>query len=204
MERLFLFIEGMCKDYNIDDSHDVTHSKDCMNFAQLIMDDDCSPEEQRMIQYATALHDCVDKKYTDAFASEKVSEFLHSEGWSTADIQALLDIINTISYSYLNSRAVDGIPVFPNHGSWNRVYHIVRQSDLLCSYRVERCYKYQKRIDPTISEDDCWSKVLFFFQNRVFLYCEKGWITLPKAVELTEPLIATAQRILVEHNNLVT
>jgi alcohol dehydrogenase YqhD (iron-dependent ADH family) len=77
MDRLFAFIEGICEEYGIDESHGLTHAKDCMIFAETIMDTDCDTTERIMIRYAAGLHDCVDKKYTPVEeASRKVRDFL--------------------------------------------------------------------------------------------------------------------------------
>ena len=62
MERLFAFIEGICEEYNIDESHGLKHAKDCMNFAEITMDSDCGEEERKLIRYAAGLHDCGEKK----------------------------------------------------------------------------------------------------------------------------------------------
>ena len=197
MERLFAFIEGICEEYNIDESHDLSHAKDCMMFAETIMDADCDAKERTMIRYAAALHDCVDKKYTPVEeASRKVQDFLLAEEWLPDMAGALLRIINTMSYSYLQAQRVYGVNVFPDHGPWQRAYHTVRQADLLCSYRVERCYQYQKHISPTIDEDECWKQVEALFQTRMFRYVTNMWITSPAAQALVPELIDVACRIL--------
>jgi hypothetical protein len=195
MERLFAFIEDICEEYNIDESHGLIHAKDCIMFAETIMDADCDAKERNMIRYAAALHDCVDKKYTPVEeASRKVRDFLLSEGWLPDMADALLRIINTMSYSYLQAQRVNGTNVFPDHGPWQRVYHTVRQADLLCSYRVERCYQYQKHISPTMGEDECWKRVEALFQIRMFQYVTNMWITSPAAQALVPDLIHDACR----------
>jgi HD superfamily phosphodiesterase len=197
MERLFAFIEGICEEYNIDESHDVRHSKDCMDFAEKLMDHTYTDEERKMIRYAAALHDCVDKKYTPVEeASKKVYDFLIAEEWDSDMADALLRIINTMSYSYLQTLKTDMGNVYPEHGSWQRAYHTVRQADLLCSYRVDRCYHYQKRLDPTMAEYECWKKVDALFQKRVFRYVADMWLTSRAAHALVPGLIHTACEIL--------
>ena len=197
MDRLLAFIEGFCEEYCIDESHGLTHAKDCMMFAEKIMDAECDAKERTMIQYAAGLHDCVDKKYTPVEeASRKVQDFLLSEGWSPDMAGALLRIINTMSYSYLQAKRVDDTIVFPDHGPWQRAYHTVRQADLLCSYRVERCYQYQKHIVPDMCEDECWKRVEALFQIRMFRYVTNMWITSHAAQALVPDLIHDACRIL--------
>ena len=197
MERLFAFIEGICEEYNIDESHGLKHAKDCMNFAEITMDSDCGEEERKLIRYAAALHDCVDKKYAPVEeASRKVREFLITEDWVPDMADALINIINTMSYSFLQAKRIDGMNVFPDHGPWQRAYHTVRQADLLCSYRVERCYQYQKRLSPDMTESECWNRVDALFNTRVFRYVENMWITTHVACALVPDLVREARRVL--------
>ena len=137
-----------------------------------------SEEERLLAIYSAALHDMCDRKYTDVGAGlEKIRTWLIGQGWHKDMINALLNIINTTSYSKLKAAMVDGQFVFPDHGAYNRVYHIVRQADLLEAYIVGRCFIYQKHIIPDISDDDCWMKVRELFNKRVFRYVCDGWIT---------------------------
>jgi HD superfamily phosphodiesterase len=180
MNRLYEFIKDVCNKYNIDASHDLNHAKDCVNIAILISPNDIHDPE--MVVYAAALHDCVDKKYINpADGVQNVERFLTSEQWEPYRIKALIDIITTMSYSYLNKMKVDGKIVFPDHGQYQNVYHIVREADMLCSYRVRRCYLYQKHISPTMPEPEVWKRVTDLFETRMFKYLENGWLTLPKS-----------------------
>jgi hypothetical protein len=201
MDILYTFIEDHCKENNIDSSHDVTHSKDCVHFVRRIMSLLMNNEEIKMAIYAAALHDCVDKKYVDEkTASKKVATFLESVGWEKEDIDALLSMITTMSYSKLNSQKLGGVPVFPNHGKWQRVYHTVREADLLCSFRVHRCYEYQLRIHPDWTEDQHWTRVREMFNERIFRYVENGWIESRVALSLVPELTEQANKDLDERN----
>ena len=200
MNRLYEFVEQMCKEYNIDESHDLRHAKDCVETAYSILDYNITEDEKEVITYAAALHDCVDKKYTNVSeATEKVRTFLISEGWTNERAQAVLNIINTMSYSHLNKQMIDGAIVFPEHGVYQKAYHIIRQADLLCSYKVERCYLYQKHVAPTMPEDEVWKRVNALFQSRVFKYVSNGWLSLPKAQAFVPNLIKKAEKILESH-----
>jgi HD superfamily phosphodiesterase len=201
MDVLYTFIDEFCKEYNIDPSHDVTHSRDCVRFAEKLMDYSFSEDEKTMARYAAALHDCVDKKYVDPeLASLHVHQFLTSIGWSNTRASALLAIVTTMSYSKLNALTVDRKPVFPDHGDWGRVYHIVRQADLLCSYRVHRCYQYQLRIHPDWTEAEHWVRVEAMFQDRMFKYVTNGWFVSREAMALIPALIMQAKKDLEGRN----
>ena len=203
MDVLYTFIDEFCKEHNIDPSHDVTHSRDCVLFAEKLMDYSFSEDEKEMARYAAALHDCVDKKYVDVVeASHHILGFLTSIGWSDQRAAALLAMVTTMSYSKLTSMVVDRKPVFPDHGEWDRVYHVVRQADLLCSYRVHRCYQYQKRIHPDWTEAAHWVRVQAMFQDRMFKYVTNGWFGSRAAMALIPPLIEQAKKDLDGHNGV--
>ena len=203
MDTLYTFIDTFCKEHNIDNSHDVTHSRDCVAFVEKLMDHTFSETEKTMARYAAALHDCVDKKYVDVVeGSIHIHGFLTSIGWSEMRADALLSIVTTMSYSKLTAAVVDRMPVFPDHGEWDRVYHVVRQADLLCSYRVHRCYQYQKRIHPDWTEVAHWIRVEAMFQDRMFKYVTNGWFQSRAAMALIPPLIMQAKMDLETHNGV--
>ena len=187
MEKIYEFVKTMCVKYSIDESHDVSHSMDCVSFAKQLLPEKFSKEETKVVLYACALHDTVDKKYAPPQAIHEVIHFLKSLQESSEIINPIVSIITTISYSFLTSRKEEGLS-FPNHEKWQECYHIVRHADLLCSFRVKRSYQYQKHITPTISDEEAKELVKTLFANRIFKYKDNGWITLQKAVELTTVL----------------
>ena len=203
MDVLYNFIDEFCKDHNIDNSHDVTHSRDCVRFVEQIMDHTFTQRDKDIARYAAALHDCVDKKYVDVEeASLHIRQFLLSIGWGEETADALLAIVTTMSYSKLKADVVDGMPVFPNHGEYQHIYHIVRQADLLCSYRVHRCYQYQLRIHPDWTELVHWDRVEKMFQERMFKYVTNGWFYSVRAMALIPPLIEQAKKDLEMRNGV--
>jgi len=195
MDILYTFIDEFCKDNNIDSSHDVTHSRDCVNFLRRIMSTLFTEEEVKMAIYAAALHDCVDKKYVDeVIATLTVRQFLDSIGWDEEHIDVLLKMITTMSYSKLKAQKIGNNIVFPDHGKWQRVYHAVRQADLLCSYRVHRCYEYQLRIHPDWTEEQHWVRVREMFADRIFRYVDDGWFESRYALSLIPELTEQAKK----------
>lgn len=195
MDILYTFIDEFCKENNIDSSHDVTHSRDCVNFLRRIMSALFTEEEVKMAIYAAALHDCVDKKYVDeVIATLTVRQFLDSIGWDEEHIDVLLKMITTMSYSKLKAQKIGDNIVFPEHGKWQRVYHAVRQADLLCSYRVHRCYEYQLRIHPDWTEEQHWKRVREMFADRIFRYVDDGWFESRYALSLIPELTEQAKK----------
>jgi len=201
MEKVFEFVEKMCWKYCIDESHNVTHSLDCVQFANVLIDaqtETVSNDEKTVILFAAAVHDTVDKKYTQSsLAVKEVIDFFESIDVAKDLINAIVNIITTMSYSYLIDRQKNGLS-FPDHGKWKNAYHIVRHADLLCSFRVKRCLQYQKHLTPDIADQDAMEKVRHLFQVRVFAYRVNGWLTLDKAVELSIELEEEAKKDLLK------
>jgi|694.fasta_scaffold22542_4 hypothetical protein len=196
MQKVLEFVEKMCWKYCIDESHNVTHSLDCIQFANLLLDENqnVSRDEKTVILFAAAVHDTVDKKYTQSsLAVKEVRDFFKSIDLPHELIEAIVSIITTMSYSYLLDRKKNG-QSFPDLGKWQNAYDIVRHADLLCSYRVKRCLQYQKHLTPYISDEDAMERVRHLFQVRVFAYKVNGWLTLEKAVELSIDLEKEAKK----------
>lgn len=197
MDSLFFFIGKQCAKYNIDESHGLKHAiGTCLRAYELIqaLSVKLTKKEQRVALYAAALHDMCDSKYTDVtIATEDIRRFLLGEGWSINDIETLVDIITTMSYSKLKRSQVDAQIRYPDHGEWQIVYHIVRHADLLEGYIVARCFLYNKHIFPEKSHDEHWWRAREIFQERVFKYVSDGWIFLPEALPMASLLESHAR-----------
>lgn len=200
MDELWRFIEERCQTLGIDESHGLKHSKAVVQWAiQLIeSEESLSEEERKMIIYAAALHDMCDSKYTDVEKSSQViKSWLLEQDWSEDTASALVRIVTTMSYSKLKKAAETvGHRVWPDHGRWQLAYHITRHADLLDSYKVERCYQFQKHKFPEMGEEETWKIAQTLFENRVFRYMTDGWITLPKAVTIAVGLEGVTRDIL--------
>ena len=200
MDPLFEFVNKMCADYGIDESHGVKHAKGTAARAQQILKtlELVNPEERRMAVYAAALHDTCDHKYTDVEeASGKIKEWLMSAGWSKGDADALIGIITTMSYSQLKKKNSPGLePIYPDHGKWSRAYHVARSADILESYIVARCILYDRHISPTKTEDEHWQRAEELFKERVFRYRLERWLMIPEAVRQSIELEEEAKRCL--------
>jgi len=202
MKEVFAFIEACCLKQNIDDSHGLKHAKSCLAwFDTLIIheDEELSQEEHLIGTYSIALHDMCDHKYTKvAAAVPKIRRFLVSQiGEEYADI--CISIITTMSYSKMHR--VGGVIVFPDHGRWQRVYHLVRHADLLDAYNVGRCFTYTRHLDPLASDEECWERVQCIFDNRIFKYVSDGCIFLHSAICLVAPLEEKARMALAEKDS---
>lgn len=195
-EQLYAFIENCCQKNFIDESHGLKHAKSCVAWVEKLLEKQTvSDDERTMAIYSAALHDMCDKKYTEPVAaSATIHAWLLHEGWTPEMADALIAIINTMSYSMLKKKALSGETVFPDHGKWQNAYHLARHADLLDAYRVGRCFLYTQHILPNITVDECWKTVEELFEARVFRYVSDGWITMPLAMKFAAELELQARR----------
>lgn len=201
MDSLFNFIGRQCEKYGIDESHGLKHAKGTFMRANEILStlSEVTEEERRMTLYAAAIHDTCDSKYTDVKeAAAEIGYFLRSQQWSAQDIGVLIKIVTSMSYSKLKKSLSSGQVDFPNHGIWQRAYHVARHADLLEGYIVARCVMYNQHIFPSKSMDEHWQMASELFSERVFTYVSEGWIFLPYAIELSKSLEEEARRCIQE------
>lgn len=189
---LWDFITKTCLEYDIDESHGLKHAQDCILWV-CILQDNLSLDELIIAIYSAALHDMCDSKYMDvSIGLENIKRWLITQYVEDHHIQVILNIISTMSYSKLKSQRIHDTIVFPDHGIYNTVYHLVRHADLLDAYKVNRCILYQKRLNPNLSEEECLLCVRKVFDERIFKYVKDGWITLPSALVHVPELTKTA------------
>jgi len=199
MGLLLNFVQNQCIKYGIDESHGVKHAKGTWFRAAKIAKSlpDLKSDEERVALSAAALHDMCDSKYCPIEeASRDIRDFLLDIKVDPEEIQAVLDIITTMSYSKLKKSMVNGIIQYPDHGKWQRAYHVARNADLLEGYIVARCVLYNQHIHPSKTEDEHWKRAEQLFNERVFLYLSEGWINLPSAIEMVPALEKEARRCL--------
>jgi len=201
MDSLFNFIGRQCEKYGIDESHGLKHAKGTLMRANeiLLTLSEVTEEERRMTLYAAAIHDTCDSKYTPVNeAAKEIGYFLRSEFWPPEHIDALINIVTSMSYSKLKKSVSSGQIEYPNHGKWQRAYHVARHADLLEGYVVARCVMYNIHLYPEKSMDEHWQRATELFSERVFTYCSEGWIFFPYAIELAMSLEEEARRCLQE------
>ena len=195
-QALFTFVEFQCKRHNIDDSHGLIHSRRCVEWVEKMFDSE-TDDEKIVAIYSTALHDLCDKKYSSAFESiNELCTWLVEENSFLCQemIEAILSIIQTMSYSFLKQRRYeDGTNWYPDHGIWNRSYHLARHADLLEGYHVGRCYMYTKHAFSHLNEEEVWERVEELFMKRMYHYVSDKWITHPIALQYA-PLLEDEAR----------
>lgn len=197
LEQIIKFINDTCLQYNIDDSHDLRHSLEALGWSeQLTKGRTLSPKSLQIIHLSCLLHDMCDKKYMDeAMGLDRIRTFLKDVLEVEEDIlEAVVFIINTMSYSKVIKY---GYPQFTEEEKEiEYCYHVVRNSDLLCSYDPERCINYQIRCGGSRKEGI--KKMLELFDNRILKLIDNNYINLDEskvyAIELHDKVLVELEK----------
>jgi len=137
---IFNFIRHTCHKFSIDDSHGLKHSMDVFKYSQRILKNEIVQkpflqDQERVIYTSALLHDMCDNKYMDENEGlVRIRTFITSDlQYSTVETEAICNIISTMSYSKVKKNG------FPDVNEFQTAYHIVRESDLLTAYDIDRC-----------------------------------------------------------------
>lgn len=157
---------------NIDDSHNHLHAKEVLFWANILVRKEKVRDEQEllMIGRCALLHDMMDHKYTDF--SDRVREHLECFH-SIDDVDYMMDRMKAMSYHKIVRS--DGFVVMP-YPDTDRVFHIVREADLLSSFNIARMVEFRLR-NKDLSDDEIRRDVLDVYSTRMGTLCEKGLFT---------------------------
>ena len=164
--KAFELVMILCKKFNIDESHSLKHSMEVYNFALRIYESELVmnaylEQQKDIIVLAAILHDTIDKKYVaEADGIEEIRQFL--EGYvSPEKLGIIFQIITTMSYSTVKKNG------FPLLGDYQLAYHIVRESDLLAAYDIDRCIMYSM-YTKNANYSEALDAAIVLFEHRVF------------------------------------
>jgi len=174
---LFNYVLLASSKYNIDPSHSEAHSMNILHFINegynARIDEFPILVEQKKVIYCSAiLHDMCDKKYMpEEEGLKEICDFLKNTIMlTTEEIENTKLIIETMSYSKVKK---NGFPL--NLGTYEQAYHLVRESDLLCSYDFDRCIVYGINKDGRKRNFiEALADAEELFENRVFKYKTDG------------------------------
>lgn len=208
LEQIIRFINQTCITYNIDDSHDLRHSLEVLGWSeQLTKGHILSNKSLQIIHLSCLLHDMCDKKYMDEkMGLERIKNFLMGELEVEDDIlEAVVFIISTMSYSKVIKIGYPDFKDKYDNIDLEYCYHVVRNSDLLCSYDPERCINYQIRCGGSRKEGI--KKMLELFDNRILMLIENNYINLeeakPYAIELHNKALTEVEKYKTELQNTI-
>ena len=194
--------------YNIDESHDISHSMNVLHFAHNIYEQELYihpglEEHKNIVYYASTLHDMCDKKYMDEKVGLNEIENYLDEKITKEETDAILSIISTMSYSKVKK---DG---YPDLGIYQKAYHVVREADLLSAYDFDRCIIYDIKVKKNPFETSFYHAEQLF-NNRVLKHGEDNLFTTEYAKNIYPSLhsqsiqrINTWKKILLQNSNHV-
>ena len=192
----FNYVIITSKQLDIDESHAFRHSLDVYHIANKIYDNTiyCSPflkQQKNIIMSSAILHDMCDKKYVDidkgiCKINSYMAPYLNEE-----ELNIMNKIISQMSYSYVKKNG------YPQLNQYNLAYHIVRESDLLAAYDVNRCIIYQM----THNNDNYLSSLKItkeLFETRMFNYINDSLFINEYSKNLAKKLHLDSRKKLLE------
>jgi HD superfamily phosphodiesterase len=168
INQAFRFVIQTSVEYNIDESHSLKHSLEVFNYANTIYESEVVKFPQlenhrEIISLASIVHDMCDKKYMEEDRGiENMNKYM-KDYISTEDLEIVSKIIKTMSYSKVK---ING---YPDFGEYQLAYHIVRESDLLAAYDLDRCIIY-RMMHGNFNYTDALVESKNLFENRVLNY----------------------------------
>lgn len=176
----------------MDDSHNEKHAKEVLFWTiDILRHQSMSKYEMLTAAQCALLHDTIDPKYPIDFTDEVRSHLaLFHE---TSHVDVMLKVMNTISYSKV---VVDGEVRFPSWMETNpthtRLYHTVREADLLASFNIARMIEYRHHLGGK-TDKEIREEVLELYDARMGRLVERGLFVLPGTRELAGHLDAVAR-----------
>jgi hypothetical protein len=168
INRGFRYVIETSEVYKIDESHALKHSIEVYGWTKKIYNSELiqNPylEDQKEIIYMAAIgHDMCDKKYMNE--KEGIIQYQNylSDQMTPPDLEIMGKIIGTMSYSKVK---VNG---YPNLEKFQLAYHIVRESDLLSAYDIDRCIIYGMYVEK-LEYDMALKRAIELFDSRVLKY----------------------------------
>lgn len=182
---VFMFQHYICKSldlikdhgikYKIDESHNDIHSKEVLYYgSELIKDHSLTEIEKRILILGCLFHDVVDKKYLNENNNPQdlLREMLYQVESNEKIISDATLFINNMSYSktiYFDDSQEPYFvePVLIQNHEYKKMYHFIRNADLLSSYNLRRAFLYHYVKYPDLSFDVIWNDVLSLYLRRM-------------------------------------
>lgn len=201
-DKIYKFIIQRCYDLNIDESHAVKHSMDVLKYSQKILIEEykSNPKKiynEKIIYTASMLHDMCDNKYMDEKEGiNDIKNFLNTLNYNENEIEIITKIISTMSYSKVKKNG------FPNIPNYQDEYNIVRESDLLAGYDVERCIVYGM-IGRDFDYIDSFYATKELYEKRMAKHIDDKLITFEYALKEAKKLDKENKERLIEIESMI-
>lgn len=189
LSRICSFINHMCSTYHIDESHGLKHALDVYKFCRILVKDQSSSQpqllkQQNIIYTAALLHDTCDKKYMhEDLGITYIRCFLEdTKCYQTYENDIILQIIQTMSYSKVQAQG------YPELGTYQQAYHIVREADLLAAYDFDRCLVFTMH-HYKVDYKNAFIMAKNLYEKRMAKHVEHGLISSEKGLSLASSLL---------------
>lgn len=202
--EVFKFVMAMSTKYSIDSTHNLSHTFQVLNYAFKIYEQEKYTfpplkNQEKIIYTSAALHDMCDRKYTNVdTGKDEINTFLETNAIKPIEKKAIVDIIDTMSYSKVKKTG------FPDHGEYQRAYHVVREADLLAAYDFDRCMLYTMQRDKNGDIDNAFREAEDLFTERVFKHKTDGLLTTKYAYNQHDILCLTAEARIETWRNILS
>jgi len=182
------FVAMQSLKYNIDATHGMAHSMNTLYYADKIFCSEVAirPELapwENVVYTSAFLHDMCDGKYMDKDTGVQELRAMMKDKMSDAEVDAVLQIVGTMSYSYIQE---NGFPEFPP--DLQAAYHIVREADLLTSYEVDRSILYHLHKMPQPDMRTAFANANELFAFRVLTLRSRNYFTTKVGKQESEVL----------------
>lgn len=199
--KLFKFVFTTSLQYNIDESHGLTHSMNVLNYAHNIYKNELHKyppikKHERIIYTSAIVHDMCDKKYMNQDEGIKNIEDFLGDKLTYEELDVTKQIISTMSYSTVKKNG------FPDLGKYQFAYHIVREADLLTGYDFDRCMVYELN-RHNFDLHNAFNNAKTLFDNRVFTHKENGLFITDYAKFESQILHAMAKKRIDDWENIL-
>lgn len=179
-------VRNHCCQYKIDESHNEIHSKEVLYYgSELIKDLNITENEKRILILGCIFHDVVDRKYLNENDNPQdlLQEMLTQVETDKDIINDTTLFMNSMSYSKTIYYDKDNEPRFEEPTSIEfhpnkKIYHLIRNADLLSSYNLRRAFLYHVVKFPHLSFSDVWNDVVLLYSRRMSKLRSNGILDL--------------------------
>jgi len=194
LDKLFKFVTETCDEFNIDESHGLTHSIQVYRYGlqiynKVLISNPKIELLENVIICSCILHDMCDYKYMDEKVGiKRIIKLLEDLCLDKEQINLISVIVTTMSYTKIK---INGFAKFDNLID-ELAFHIVREADLLAAYDFDRSVVYAIECKgATWTEAN--KETVDYFKSRVLTQISDGLFTIPVSLEIARKLHLLAQ-----------
>lgn len=169
----YQLVRDLSSRWKIDDSHNHQHAKEVLFWSNDILRHipySLTKRDRMMIGRCCLLHDLMDAKYFDL--SDVVREHL-SHRHEKSEVDIMMRIMQTMSYSKIVSSDSIHYPEWEDKTS-EKMFHIVREADLLSSYNLARMVEYRHHRHPKMSNQEIREEMIQLYETRMGRLIDDG------------------------------